>query len=53
MTEKLEIGVTHPPPYNPNSNQVERFHCTLHTGMHLFLEHDNNWEQQLPAIMLS
>ena len=36
LAAKLEIWLTHPPPYNPQSNQVERFHRTLNTSMRLF-----------------
>jgi transposase InsO family protein/dUTPase len=54
LAAKLEIGITHPPPYNPQSNRVERFHRTLNTGMRLFLErNDSQWEPHLPAISMA
>ena len=54
LAAQLEIGLTRPPPYNPQSNQVERFHQTLNTGMGLLLDRDdNNWEPHLPAIALA
>ncbi len=54
LADKLEIGLTHPPPYNPQSNRVERFHWTLNTGMRLFLDrNDNQWEPHLPAITMA
>ncbi len=54
LADKLEIGLTHPPPYNLQSNRVERFHQKLNTGMRLFLDRNNNqWEPQLPAITMA
>ena len=54
LAANLEIWLTHPPPYNPQSNQVERFHRTLNTSMRLFLDRDdNNWEPHLPAIPMA
>jgi transposase InsO family protein len=38
LDAKLEISLTHPPPYNPQSNRVKRFHRTLNMGMRIFLD---------------
>jgi len=50
----LGIQKTTTPPYNPQSNPVERFHRTLHAMMRTMMEReDANWEQYLPTAVFA
>ena len=54
MKKRLEICHTRGPPYNPQSNQVERFHKTLASMLRVLLpREDTEWDQHLAAITLA
>ena len=54
LMKRLEIRKKETPPYNPNSNPVERFHRTLNTIFRTFLDReDPGWERVLPMATLA
>ena len=54
MKKRLGIVHTRGPTYNPQSNQVERFHKTLSSMLRVMLpREDTEWDQHLPAITLA
>ena len=54
MRKRLEICHTRGPPYNPQSNQVERFHKTLAAMLRVLLPRENSeWDKYLPSITLA
>ena len=54
LCRRLEIRKKETPPYNPNSNPVERFHRTLNTIFRTFLDRDDpGWERVLPMATLA
>ena len=54
MQKRLEICHTRGPPYNPQSNQVERFHRTLASMLRVALpREDIDWDLHLSAITLA
>ena len=54
MNSRLDILHTRGPPYNPQSNQVERFHSTLAAMLRVLLPRaDTEWDQHLPAITMA
>ena len=54
LWKELQVKQTWTPPYNPNSNPVERFHRTLSGMMRTILEReDKEWPKALPSISLA
>ena len=54
LMKRLEIRKKETPPYNPNSNPIERFHRTLNTIFRTFLDRDDpGWERVLPMATLA
>ena len=54
LCKRLEINKKTTPPYNPNSNPVERFHRTLNAILRTFLDReDPSWEYYLPMATLA
>ena len=54
LLKALQIKQTFTPPYNPNSNPVERFHRTLAGMMRTILDReDKDWSKALPSITLA
>ena len=54
LMKRLEIRKKETPPYNQNSNPVERFHRTLNTIFRTFLDRDDpGWERVLPMATLA
>ena len=50
VMKALGIKKTNTPPYNPQSNPVERFHRSLHSTMRVLGEQDTgDWEKLLPV----
>ena len=54
LTKRLDIVHTRGPPYNAQSNSVERFHRTLNSMLRVMLpREDKEWDKHLPAITLA
>ena len=54
LCKRLEIRKKEIPPYNPNSNPVERFHRTLNQILRTFMDRDDPaWERYLPMATLA
>ena len=54
LCQRLEIKKKETPPYNPNSNPVERFHRTLNAIFRTFLDReDPGWERYLPMACMA
>ena len=54
LCQKLEIKKKETPPYNPNSNPVERFHRTLNAIFRTFMDRDDpGWERYLPMACMA
>ena len=48
------MEVVNSPPYNPQSNMVERFHRTLNSMLRLFVDRGSTaWEQHLPTAVFA
>ena len=54
LCKRLEIKKKEMPPYNPNSNPIERFHRTLNAILRTFMDRDDPaWERYLPMATLA
>ena len=54
LLAKLEIAHTTTPSYNPQSNNVVRFHRTLRIHYRMWTERESmDWNKQLPALELA
>ena len=54
LCRRLEIRKKKTPPYNPNSNPIERFHRTLNQILRTFMDReDPGWERYLPMATLA
>ncbi len=46
LMDRLQICKTETPPYNPQSNSVERFHKTLNQLLRVYMDrHNDRWDQ--------
>ena len=49
LMDRLQIEKTETPPYNPQSNLVERFHRVMNAIMRCYMDRgDRNWESYIP-----
>ena len=54
LADRLRLGKSTTPVYNPNSNSVERFHRTLNALLRVQMEREDvTWNRFLPAIMMA
>ena len=54
LLARLEVAHTFTPAYNPQSNNVERFHRTLRDHYRMWISTwDKDWVRQLPCLELA
>jgi hypothetical protein len=54
MLKMLMIERVNSPPYNPQSNPVERFHRTLNSLLRVFMDRESTaWEEHLPTAVFA